>query len=110
MDDLNINSFNALYTLYYRKSFLFAKPYVHDEQAAEDIAADNPEIIFAIRCTKDKDDYGWNSIGGFYANIDGVGWGELYASEPRYGRISQRVYLHRIFLRRQSAQKVLPLE
>ena len=40
------------------------------------------EIIFAIRCTKDKDDYGWNSIGGFYANIDGVGWGELYASEP----------------------------
>ena len=82
MDDLNINSFNALYTLYYRKSFLFARSYVHDEQAAEDIAADNPEIIFAIRCTKDKDDYGWNSIGGFYANIDGVGWGELYASEP----------------------------
>ena len=46
------------------------------------VPEDNPEIIFAIRCTKDKDDYGWNSIGGFYANIDGVGWGELYASEP----------------------------
>lgn len=40
MDDLNINSFNALYTLYYRKSFLFAKSYVHDEQVAEDIAAE----------------------------------------------------------------------
>ena len=40
MDDLNINSFNALYTLYYRKSFLFAKSYVHNEQVAEDIAAE----------------------------------------------------------------------
>lgn len=40
MDDLNINSFNAIYTLYYRKSFLFARSYVHDEQAAEDIAAE----------------------------------------------------------------------
>ena len=40
MDDLNINSFNTLYTLYYRKSFLFARSYVHDEQAAEDIAAE----------------------------------------------------------------------
>ncbi|MCS3204178.1 hypothetical protein NXV42_06285 [Bacteroides fragilis] len=40
MDDLNINSFNALHTLYYRKSFLFARSYVHDEQAAEDIAAE----------------------------------------------------------------------
>ena len=40
MDDLNINSFNALYTLYYRKSFLFAKSYIHDEQVAEDIAAE----------------------------------------------------------------------
>lgn len=43
---------------------------------------DNSEIIFACKAMKDKDDYGWYAFGGMYATIDGVGWGEMYASEP----------------------------
>ena len=35
------NSFNALYTAYYRKSFLFVKSYVHDELVAEDIVSES---------------------------------------------------------------------
>nr|WP_321332365.1 RNA polymerase sigma-70 factor [uncultured Bacteroides sp.] len=34
-------SFNDIYTSYYRKAFLFAKSYVHDDLAAEDIASDS---------------------------------------------------------------------
>ncbi len=41
----------------------------------------NSEIIFACRALKDEDDYGWYAFGGMYATIDGVGWGEMYASE-----------------------------
>ncbi len=43
---------------------------------------DNSEIIFACKAMKDKDDYDWYAFGGMYATIDGVGWGEMYASEP----------------------------
>jgi hypothetical protein len=43
---------------------------------------DNPEVIFACKALKDKDDYGWYAFGGMYATINGVGWGEMYASEP----------------------------
>jgi len=35
------DSFNAVYTAYYRKSFLFVKSYVHDELVAEDIVSDS---------------------------------------------------------------------
>ena len=35
------NSFNAVYTAYYRKSFLFVKSYVHDKLVAEDIVSDS---------------------------------------------------------------------
>lgn len=44
----------------------------------------NSEAIFAIRFVKDIDNpsNGWYSIGSLYANIDGVGWGEMYASRP----------------------------
>jgi RNA polymerase sigma-70 factor (ECF subfamily) len=35
------NSFNAIYTAYYRKSFLFVKSYVHDELVAEDIVSES---------------------------------------------------------------------
>ena len=35
------NSFNDIYTSYYKKSFFFAKSYVHDDLAAEDIASDS---------------------------------------------------------------------
>ncbi len=37
----SIDDFGKFYTLYYRKSFLFAKSYVHDDPAAEDIASDS---------------------------------------------------------------------
>lgn len=42
----------------------------------------NPENIFAIRFVKDVDypDNGWYTIGSLYANVDGTGWGEMYAS------------------------------
>lgn len=45
--------------------------------------AENEEAIFSITLTKDIDIPGnedWFTIGSFYANIDGVGWGEMYAS------------------------------
>jgi len=34
------NSFNEIYTAFYRKSFLYVKSYVHDDMAAEDIVSD----------------------------------------------------------------------
>lgn len=42
----------------------------------------NPETIFAIKFVKDVDyaSDGWYTIGSMYANIDGSGWGEMYAS------------------------------
>ena len=41
MDSDSANSFNAVYTAYYRKSFLFVKSYVHDELVAEDIVSES---------------------------------------------------------------------
>lgn len=35
------DSFNDIYTSYYKKSFFFAKSYVHDDLAAEDIASES---------------------------------------------------------------------
>ncbi len=35
------NTFNAVYTTYYRKSFLFVKSYVHNELVAEDIVSES---------------------------------------------------------------------
>lgn len=42
----------------------------------------NPENIFAIKFVKDVDysDNGWYTIGSMYANVQGSGWGEMYAS------------------------------
>lgn len=42
----------------------------------------NSENIFAIKFVKDIDypDDGWGTIGSMYANIQGAGWGEMYAS------------------------------
>lgn len=42
----------------------------------------NSETIFACRSLKDEDDYNWYAVGGMYARIKGVGWGEMYASLP----------------------------
>ncbi len=35
------NSFNEIYSTYYRKSFLFVKSYVHDDMVVEDIVAES---------------------------------------------------------------------
>ena len=40
MSNAIVNSFNEIYTSYYKKSFFFAKSYVHDDLAAEDIASE----------------------------------------------------------------------
>ncbi|MDN5205025.1 RagB/SusD family nutrient uptake outer membrane protein [Fulvivirgaceae bacterium BMA10] len=44
----------------------------------------NSEAIFAITLNKDADLNGqwddWFTLGSFYAKIEGVGWGEMYAS------------------------------
>ncbi len=40
MTSIQTLSFKLLYTNYYRKSYLFAKSYVHDEMVAEDIVSD----------------------------------------------------------------------
>lgn len=41
MQNESANSFNDVYTSYYRKSFLFVKSYVHDELVAEDIVSES---------------------------------------------------------------------
>ena len=37
----SVNSFNEIYTVFYRKSFLYVKSYVHDDMAAEDIVSES---------------------------------------------------------------------
>ena len=41
MSNAIVNSFNEIYTSYYKKSFFFAKSYVHNDLAAEDIASES---------------------------------------------------------------------
>lgn len=41
MSNVTLNSFNEIYNSYYKKSFFFAKSYVHDDLAAEDIASES---------------------------------------------------------------------
>ena len=41
MNDKIGNTFSDLYAFYYKKSFFFAKSYVHDDLAAEDIASES---------------------------------------------------------------------
>lgn len=41
MKKQKINTFSELYTMFYRRSFLFSKSYVHDDLAAEDITSES---------------------------------------------------------------------
>lgn len=48
------------------------------------VPEENSETIFAVRYTKDVDytgDIPWYMIGSMYAQIDNVGWGEMYPSD-----------------------------
>lgn len=40
MDPSTLNSFNEIYSAFYRKSYLYVKSYIHDDMAAEDIVSD----------------------------------------------------------------------
>ncbi|AVR47115.1 RagB/SusD family nutrient uptake outer membrane protein [Christiangramia fulva] len=41
----------------------------------------NPETIFAFKFLEESDyNHGWYTVGSLYANIQGAGWGEMYAS------------------------------
>ncbi len=53
------------------------------------VPENNDETIFACRSLEDEDDYNWYAIGGMYARIDGVGWGEMYASQPYRDLVGQ---------------------
>ncbi|MBB6460305.1 RagB/SusD family nutrient uptake outer membrane protein [Flammeovirga kamogawensis] len=50
----------------------------------------NPEEIFALKFTKDSDyGHGWYTVGGMYATIKNVGWGEMYVSKTFIDLINQ---------------------
>lgn len=50
----------------------------------------NNETIFAFKYNKDGDySDGWSTIGSMYANIQSVGWGEMYASSSYLDLIRQ---------------------
>ncbi|MEI7487090.1 MAG: RagB/SusD family nutrient uptake outer membrane protein [Chryseobacterium sp.] len=50
----------------------------------------NNETIFAFKYNKDGDySDGWYTIGSMYANIQSVGWGEMYASSSYLNLIRQ---------------------
>lgn len=50
----------------------------------------NTEEIFALKFTKDSDyGHGWYTVGGMYATIQNVGWGEMYASKSFLDLINQ---------------------
>ncbi|WP_415326415.1 RagB/SusD family nutrient uptake outer membrane protein [Chryseobacterium sp. MMS23-Vi53] len=50
----------------------------------------NTETIFAFKYNKDGDyTDGWYTLGSMYANIQGVGWGEMYASSTYLDLINQ---------------------
>jgi len=44
---------------------------------------ENSENIMAVKFVKDEDYLynGWYTVGSMYANVDGAGWGEMYASK-----------------------------
>ncbi len=43
---------------------------------------ENDETILAFKYNKDGDyNHGWYTVGSMYANLQGVGWGEMYASK-----------------------------
>lgn len=46
-------NFNSIYTLYYRKAFLFALSYVHNDQVAEDIVSE--AIIYLWKLSKERE-------------------------------------------------------
>lgn len=57
-------TFNAIYNTYYRRSFLFAKSYVHDDYVAEDIVSES-----MIALWQNLDDSKSDSIPSFLLTI-----------------------------------------
>lgn len=51
---------------------------------------DNPETIFCLRRIEESDyNHGWYTVGSLYANVQGAGWGEMYASSSYLELINQ---------------------
>ncbi|WP_242203159.1 RagB/SusD family nutrient uptake outer membrane protein [Aestuariivivens insulae] len=50
----------------------------------EMVPEENPETIFCFKYTETEynESNPWRAVGSLYARIDGVGWGEMYASKP----------------------------
>lgn len=54
------------------------------------VPEENPETIFCLRSTEESDyTNGWYTVGSLYANIEGSGWGEMYASSSYLDLINQ---------------------
>ncbi|WP_245576485.1 RagB/SusD family nutrient uptake outer membrane protein [Flexithrix dorotheae] len=51
---------------------------------------DNSETIFCFKYLEESDyNHGWYTVGSLYANIQGAGWGEMYASNSYLSLIDQ---------------------
>ncbi|UZR97163.1 RagB/SusD family nutrient uptake outer membrane protein [Chondrinema litorale] len=51
---------------------------------------DNPETIFCFKYLEESDyNHGWYTVGSMYANIQGSGWGEMYASSSYLELLNQ---------------------
>lgn len=54
------------------------------------VPEDNTETIFCFRYVEDSDyNHGWYTVGSLYANIQGSGWGEMYASSSYLNLVNQ---------------------
>lgn len=49
---------------------------------AQKVPEQNIETIFALRYEQNVNYEGWYTLGSMYATINGIGWGEIYASDP----------------------------
>lgn len=54
------------------------------------VPEENPETIFCFRFVEESDyNHGWYTVGSLYANIQGAGWGEMYASKSYLNLINE---------------------
>ena len=74
----------------------------------------NPETIFALKFIPDQDllSNGWSNIGSIYSTIDGVGYGEMYASRTyldlvrRYPQDQRNLFIQPAYLNNGRTQAI----
>lgn len=59
MEKVDQNTFTGIYNTYYKKSFYFAKSYVHEDPIAEDIASEALIKLWELLKTKPVDNVGY---------------------------------------------------